>query len=79
MCSIGDADCKPYHTALKMLHSESKDILKLHLNFTPSISEIIWVRNVRAIVVCGFFMKSLKTYPENLKKIVGAVWELPAR
>ena len=29
---------------------------------TPSISEIIWVRNVRAIVVCGFFMKSLKKH-----------------
>ena len=29
---------------------------------TPSISVIIWVRNVRAIVVCGFFMKSLKKH-----------------
>ena len=25
--------------------------------YTPSISEIIWIRNVRAIVVCGFFTK----------------------
>ena len=32
------------------------------IHFTPSISEIIWVRNVRAIVVCGFFMKSLKKH-----------------
>ena len=24
---------------------------------TPSIPEIIWVKNVRAIVVCGFLMK----------------------
>ena len=50
-----------------------------HATFaTPSIPEIIWVKNVRAIVVCGFLMKFLrKTYPENLKKIVGAVWELP--
>ena len=32
------------------------------INCTPSISEIIWVRNVRAIVVCGFFMKSLKKH-----------------
>ena len=46
---------------------------------TPSIPEIIWVKNVRAIEVCGFLMKSLKKYPENLKKIVGAVWELPAK
>ena len=47
--------------------------------YTPSIPEIIWVKDVRAIVVCGFLMKSLKKYPENLKKIVGAVWELPAK
>jgi hypothetical protein len=47
---------------------------------TLSIPEIIWVKNVRVIVVCGFLMKYLKkTYPENLKKIVGAVWELPAK
>ena len=46
---------------------------------TPSIPEIIWVKNVRAIVVCGFLMKSLKKKknPENLKKIMGDVWELP--
>ena len=25
--------------------------------FTPSIPEIIWVKNVGAIVVCGIFMK----------------------
>ena len=29
---------------------------------TPSIPEIIWVRYVRAIVVSGFFMKSLKKH-----------------
>ena len=41
MCSIGDADCKPYHTALKMLHSEAKVILKLHLNLhPPTISKL---------------------------------------
>ena len=41
---------------------------------------IIWVKNVRAIVVRGLLMKYLKNiYPENLKKIVGAVWELPAK
>ena len=41
---------------------------------TPSILAIICVKNVGAKVVCGFFMK----YAENMKKIVGAVWELPA-
>ena len=41
---------------------------------TPPIAEIIWVKNVRAIVVCGFLIKWFeKKYPENLKKIVGAV------
>ena len=29
---------------------------------TPSIPEIIWVKNVRAIVVCGFLMKSSKKH-----------------
>ena len=48
---------------------------------TPPIAEIIWVKNVRAIVVCGFLMKYVikKIYPDSLKKIVGAVWELPAK
>ena len=47
---------------------------------TPPISEIIWVKNVRAIVVCGGLNEMIKKiYPENLKKIVGAVWELPAK
>ena len=49
---------------------------------TPSIPEIIWVQNVRAIVVCGFLIELIEKYnmyPTNLKKIVGAVWELPAK
>ena len=29
---------------------------------TPSIPEIIWVKNVRAFVVCGFLMKSSKKH-----------------
>ena len=58
-------------------YTSTKNLLTL---YTPSIPEIIWDKNVRAIVVCGFLMKFLKkTYPENLKKIVGAVWELPAK
>ena len=35
---------------------------------TPPISEIIWVKNVRAIVVCGFLMKWLKKYILKIKK-----------
>ena len=30
--------------------------------YTPSIPEIIWDKNVRAIVVCGFLMKLSKKY-----------------
>ena len=54
-------------------------IIKLNSFFDlthPATPEIIWVKNVRAIGVCGFLMKYLK---ENLKKTVGAVWELPAK
>ena len=29
---------------------------------TPPMAEIIWVKNVRAIVFCGFLMKWLKEY-----------------
>ena len=32
------------------------------LLYTPSIPEIIWAKNVRAIAVCGFLMKSLKKH-----------------
>ena len=42
---------------------------------TPPIAEILCVKNGRAIVVCGFLMKCT----ESLKKIVGAVWELPTK
>ena len=47
--------------------------------FTPPIAEIIWFKNVRAIVVCGFSIESLKKYSENLIKIVGAIGKLPAK
>ena len=41
------------------------------LPYTPSISEIIWVENMRAIVVCGFSMKWLK---KNILKIWKKSW-----
>ena len=46
---------------------------------TPPMAEIMCVKNVGAIVVCGFLMKWLKIYAENMKKIMGAIWELPAK
>ena len=39
-------------------------------------------QNVRAFVVCGFFIlikNDLKESAENMKKIVGAVWEQPPK
>ena len=41
--------------------------------YTPSIPEIIWAKNVRAIVVCGLLMKSLK---KLILKIWKKSWEL---
>ena len=49
-------------------------------HITPPIAEIICVKNVKAIQ--GLWVSHeiiLKKYAENIKKIVGAVWELPAK
>ena len=55
---------------VKFIYSEmaTKFCKIFALLFTPSIPEIIWVRNVRAIVVCGFLMKSLK-------KLILKIWK----
>ena len=45
--------------------------IKINEQNTPSIPEIIWVKNVRAIVVCGFLMKSLK---KHILKIWKKLW-----
>ena len=53
------ANCFPiYWPEYKQNSSPSKGLQLL----TPSIPEIIWAINVRAIVVCGFLMKSLKKH-----------------
>ena len=44
--------------------------------FTLPTAEILNGQNVRAFLVCGFLIKK---NPENMKKIVGAVWKLPAK
>ena len=47
---------------------------------TLPTAEILSGKNARAFLVCGFLMKAFKKkYPENMKKIVGAVWKLPAK
>ena len=46
---------------------------------TLPTAEIISGENARAFLVCGFLMKSVERYPENIKKIVGAIWKLPAK
>ena len=62
--------------SLKVLDFNEK---KLHwasivYGITPPIAEILFVRNVRALVVCGFLIKKLKKkYAENRNMIVGVV------
>ena len=47
---------------------------------TLPTGETLSGKNARAFLVCGFLMKSFKNiYPENMKKIVGAIWKLPAK
>ena len=53
-------------------------ILQYDSNILPT-AEILSGKNTRAFLVCGFLMKSFKKYPENMKKIVGAIWKLPAK
>ena len=72
-----------FHYKSRFITNVRSDLLSCFIHMTlhtQSIPELIWVKNVRAILACGFLMKFLKkTYPENLKKIMGAVWELPAK
>ena len=49
------------------------------MSYTPPVAEISCVKNGRAIVVCGFLMKLLKKCILKVYKIMGAVWELPAK
>ena len=48
--------------------------------YTLPTAEILSRKNARAFLVCGFLMNEIiqKKYHENMKKIVGAVWKLPA-
>ena len=46
---------------------------------TLPTAEIVIGKNAQAFLVCGFLMKSIKKYPKNMKKIVGANWKLPAK
>ena len=62
-----------------LLYSEKESNLSTFTTLT--IAEILCVKNARAIVVCGFLCNEiiLKIYAESLKKIMGAIWELPAK
>ena len=47
---------------------------------TLPTAEILSGKNEQTFLVCGFLMKSFKNkYPESMKKIVGALWKLPAK
>ena len=53
----------------RALSEQTQDIVPKIIDsgpITPSIEEIIWVKNVRAIVVSGFLMKLFK---KNILKI----------
>ena len=58
-------------------------IFGYHNNFskkvyhTPPIAEILCVKNVGHLWVLNEMIKEI--YAENMKKIVGAVWELPVK
>ena len=66
----------PGHLTVDILH----DTTFVTLLCTPPIPGIIWVKNVRAIVVCEFLMKYFKRNILKIwKKIVGALWELLAK
>ena len=56
-----------------------------HFAGMPMVGHTIYTRNnmcQKCEGNCGLWVLNefiKKTYPENLKKIVGAVWELPAK
>ena len=52
--------------------AKGQTISKANYGTLPA-GEILSGKNAQAFLVCGFLM-----YPENMKKIVGAVWKLPA-
>ena len=57
---------KPWHNEIfvfmKINQPMTAQLSNIDCLATPSIPEIIWAKNVRAIVVCGFLMKSLKKH-----------------
>jgi hypothetical protein len=59
---FGNPEVEYHHSYINYdllsLIGEIGEILGITLG-TPYIPEIIWVKNMRAIVVCGFLMKSL--------------------
>ena len=62
------------------LQSRINKFLQLGFLNTLPIAEILSGKNARALLVCGFSMKLYKkTYPESMKRFVGAVWMLSAK
>ena len=55
---------KPSGEKFKTVHN----LTIISMLLTPSIPELIWVKNVRAIVVCGFLMKFLKKHIQKIWK-----------
>ena len=69
----------------ELLHFRSEHSGDAVLFILQSQDHTIYIRNrmgQKCEGNCGLWVLHVilkKTYPENLKKIVGAVWELPAR
>ena len=66
-----------YNISSKSMHSQKSfgGCNQIQLITLPT-AEILSGKNGGAFLVCGFWMKSFKRnmYPENTKKIVGAIW-----
>ena len=61
-----------------MLFDENSSITWFETTTLPT-AEILSGKNARTFLVCGLLMKSSKKYPENMKKILGAIWKLSAK
>ena len=65
------------HTKVLGLVNNLSTAIKLPTVYTLPTAEILGGKNARAFLVCCYLIKSnKKSYPENMKKIMGAIWKL---
>ena len=63
---------------IKLKYSEKSPTF-LTLLYTLPTAEILSAKNVQAFLFLVLNEIIQKKYPENMKKIVGAIWKLPAK